>query len=239
MAEPVSIPAASRVTVEAAVRAAIREGVVWLIAGPASLYKEDVPEGIISGIAILQAPPQPVKPQDILPPNLPEAWGHDTEVTTSRAIADALSTHLGKPLPWSVVRQAIDGAFTAHYLERTPDSGAWPCDAGGASTVRMRIPQSSGQYAYPRLTGTPAMPHPGLIAEPPPGTLVAEADLRPNEIQELADQIGDLTRLAAATETHLAFHLRIQMTSSQPSSPENVANFNTVLQKVASNLKVE
>ena len=83
------------------------------------------------------------------------------------------------------------------------------------------------------------MPHPGLIAESPPGALVAEADLRPNQIQELADQIGELTRLAtAASGTPLAFHLRITLSGSQQISSESLATLNEVLQKVSGNLKM-
>ena len=68
--------------------------------------------------------------------------------------------------------------------------------------------------------------------------MVVEADLRPNEIQELADQIGELTRLAAAGDTQLAFHLRVTLNGSQRPSSENMARLDAVLQRVSGNLKL-
>jgi uncharacterized protein DUF499 len=236
--EPMSIPAASRQTIEEAVRAAVRDGVLWLTSGPTSLYQEDVPDCILSEATILHAPPQPVKPQNILAPNLPEAWANGTEVTTALDIANALSTQLGKALPWSVVSLAIQSAFTAHYLERMPDSGEWPCDAGGASAVRIRVPSSGPQYTYPPASLTPAMPHPGLIAESRPGVRTAEANLSTAEIQNLADQIGDLKKLATEAGTELTFRLRIEISGSQNLASESEAKLNAVLQKVSGDLKI-
>jgi hypothetical protein len=51
------------------------------------------------------------------------------------------------------------------------------------------------------------LPSPAL--PPKPGVRVAEADLRPNEIQDLADVIGELT--SAAVGSNLKFHLRIEL----------------------------
>lgn len=43
----------------------------------------------------------------------------------------ALSANLGRPLPWIILRKALDQAFQIGVLERTLDSAAWPCDLGG------------------------------------------------------------------------------------------------------------
>jgi len=198
--EPMMLPRASRETLENAVRDAVKTGYIWLTVGPTSLYQEDVPPGILTNAAHLQAPPQPITAAAILPQTLPEAWSG--EQTTARGIADALSTRAGKPLPWTIVRQAIDGAFAASYLVRADDSGPWPCDAGGASAVHI-------QLAVPVISGSPTLPP--VPPKPSPGILTAEADLRPNEIQNLADQIGELTRLVTTAGVDLRFHLRIDL----------------------------
>jgi hypothetical protein len=114
--EPVAIPRLPQEALVEAVRNAVRDGMVWVTAGPASLYREEVPEGVFGNDALLHAPPQPIKPQDVLAPNLPEAWA-GSAVTTAKAIADALATRLGQPLPWTTVRKAIEDAFVASYLE--------------------------------------------------------------------------------------------------------------------------
>ena len=44
----------------------------------------------------------------------------------------------GKPLPWATVRAAIDGACQGRLLERTEDSGPWPCDYAGAAKVKLK-----------------------------------------------------------------------------------------------------
>src|SRR5437867_2125005 len=123
--EPVTIPQAERAVIEAAVHAAVRDGTLWLTAGPASICGEEIPTGVLTDDARLQGPPPSIPAMDVLPDNLPEAWGGDT--TTALAIAGALAKKMGKMLPWITVQRAIDGAYRARFLERTPDSGSWPC----------------------------------------------------------------------------------------------------------------
>jgi hypothetical protein len=63
--------------------------------------------------------------------------------------------------------------------------------------------------AAPMTSGGPTRP-----PEPPkpsPGIVAAEADLRPNEIQNLADHIGELIRLATTAGVDLRFHLRVEL----------------------------
>ncbi|MGO8947109.1 MAG: hypothetical protein ACLQUY_05495 [Ktedonobacterales bacterium] len=236
--EPVSIPRVGSETLAAAVHAAVRDGVLWLTAGPASLYREDVPDRVLSETAVLQAPPEPVKPQDILAPNLPEAWAGGSEVTTAGGIADALATRTGKPLPWSVVRQAIEGAFAARYLERTPDSGSWPCDMGGAASVRLRVPASSAPDASAQPAAALAATSTAPVEQPRPGVIAAEAYLRPSEIQELADQIGELTKVATAAGIELTFHVRIEVRGNQGVSAPTLSKLNDVLEQVSSGLAI-
>ncbi len=144
---------------------------------------------------------------DVLPERLPEAW--KSETTSAMAVLAALSGKYGKPLPWRLVRDALDGAFQAHYLERTVDSKPWPCDYGDAQWIKIRVPK----FAPP-----PPLPPP----LPSSDVYVAEADLQPSQIQDLAEVMGDL--LSAAAGNDLKFHVRIELNGKTPEKVRSEIN---------------
>ncbi len=233
--EPVLIPRADEAVVYAAVRAAVQQGILWLLVGPTSLYHEEVPDGVVTGAATLQAPPQLVRPQDILAPSLPEAWASD-EVTTLRAIADALAAKMGNPLPWTTVRQAAEGAFVARYLERTPDAGAWPCDAGGAAAVRVRVPTTAATSLQSAPPSLPARPSPPLPA-PSSGTAIA-AYLSVNEVQNLGEEIAELKRLSTESGRDLRVQVQIELGGGS-ATPDTAQKLNAALQRISSKLRLD
>ena len=134
--EPVFVPAAPKEVVDEAVEEAVRSGKLWLLSGPASVWAEEVPVGLLTPVARLLPPPEQIPTGDLLAATLPEAW--EGETTTALAIAAALSNRAGENLPWPVVRQALDDAFRAHFLDRTPDSGAWPWPYSGGQNDQVR-----------------------------------------------------------------------------------------------------
>jgi Ni,Fe-hydrogenase III small subunit len=219
--ETVRIPKADRRVVELAVRNAVKEGTLWLTTGPASLFKEDIPAGILTDAAMLNPPPEDIVPTDILPPGLPDAWAEME--TTAAAIATILSQRKGKILPWVTVREALDGAFRARMLERTLDSGPWPCDWPGASAVKVRVP-----------TEAPLPPPP---PPPRPGVLTAEAELKTGEMQDLADEIANI--VSAAAGLRLRFVVRVEVTSTPPPNAEIIKKINEALAKVSNKLKLD
>ncbi len=221
--EPVTIPAADKSVVGQAVRAVVKEGKLWLTSGPASILAEEIPAGILTEDAVLQAPPQPLPVSDILPGKLPEAWGE--EVTTALAVSAALSKKAGKTLPWPVVREAIDGAFRARLLERTIDSGGWPCDFAGAANVRLRVPKAE------------PIPQPPSPPQPPskrPGVLLGEAELRPSQIQDLAEQIPAIAKASVGLD--IKFTLKVEL-EAKPESSEAVEKIGNLLEEIAKDLK--
>jgi len=218
--ETVRIPKAGRTVVELAVRSAVKEGKLWLTAGPTSLFKEDTPSGILTDAAILNAPPADILPAEILPASLPEAWPE--QQTTAAVIATILSQRKGKILPWVAVSDAIDGALRARMLERTLDSGIWPCDWPGASSVKLRVP-----------TEAPPPPPP----PPPRGVLVAEAELRPNELQDLAEEVGNVVSAAAGHQ--LRFVLRVELGETPPPALEIVKKIDEALGRVSGKLRLK
>ena len=206
--EPLSIPGASAEAIKGAVAAAVKSGRVWLLNGTISVCGDDVPAGFLTDEAQLLPPPAPLSTADLLPANLPAAWAE--RVTTAHLIHASLSNKRGKPLPWAPVRQALDEAFRLGVLERTADSHDWPTDFGGAAGVKFV------------RTG---------IKEPPPkkgyGARQLMAELRPNEIQDLADQLGELTKAAAGHD--LKFSLQIELGSDQQPPDEVVEQMNRIL----------
>ncbi len=225
--EPVTIPKADRNVVETAIGKAVEQGQLWLVAETASLCGESVPAGVLSDDARLHLPLPPLPATDILPVQLPAAWPNG-EVTTGLAILEALSQKAGKPLPWTVVRTALNAAFQTRMLERTVDSGPWPCDLAGATHVRVRLPGTT--VVEPPVVKPPEVPK-------KPGVLVAEANLRPGQIQDLADQMGELTKAVVGYDFKL--HLRIELAGSKPAPPELVNRLNDMLGEVSQVLRLE
>ncbi|MEW6032534.1 MAG: DUF499 domain-containing protein [Bacillota bacterium] len=209
--ETVVIPAAPREVVDVAVRAAVREAKVWLLAasGAASVCEEDIPPGLLTENATLQGPPEPLSPTSILPDALPAAWpgpppGSVERLTSALAILDAASARAGLTLPWAVVRRAIDGALRTRLLELADGSGPWPCELTAAKDVRLRERKAGG----------------GPV--PPEWPKVAQADLEPNELQELADQTATLLKVAGREK--VKYHVRIELSEIDAETLEQVAN---------------
>jgi hypothetical protein len=222
--EPVTIPQAAQEVIESAVHAAVKEGTLWLTSGPASVFTEEIPTGMLSDEALLHAPPPPVSALEIVVQNLPEAWSNG--VATGLAISAALSKKVGKTLPWATVREALDGALRARLIERTPDSGPWPCDYTGAQTVKLQLPHEP-EREYPQIP---------MPSQPAPGTLVAEAELRLNELQDLADSIATIRQAAVGFD--LKFRLRLEL-SGPPRPPDDVvAKINLLLQEISAQLRL-
>jgi hypothetical protein len=216
--ESFAVPKGPWEVMERAVGEAVKVGVVWLIAGPSSVFKEEIPLGVLNEAAILNPPPSDIPATAVLPQNLTTAWGQ--EITTAAAIASALSVTCGKQLPWSVISAAINGAIRGRLLERTEESGPWPCDWPGAEAVRLRIPKE--------------VPPPPLVS--PAGGKYAEATLEPSEIQDLADALGNILKAGAGLD--LRFVLRIEMEDRQV-APEQVIELNDALGKVSAKLRLE
>jgi hypothetical protein len=218
--EPISIPKAERAVIFSAISQAVQDGTLWLTSGPASIFEESIPAGILNDEAILQAPPPVISGIDILPDNLPDAW--QSEITTALAISTALTPKYGQNIPWRRVRDAIDGATRAQYLETTLDSASWPVDYPAAQTIKLRVPVNAP---------TPPLPPPPT----PEGVLIAEADLRPNEIQNLADALGDLGNAAEGHD--IKYHVRIDISGKPPLLV--VTKLNGILEKLKKGFKFQ
>ena len=217
------IPKCEAAAVEAAVAEAVQSGLVWLINGPASIFEEPVPDGVLGPSATLCVPPDPVAVQELIAESIPEAW-KDGKANVL-AISTALSIKRGKTLPWSTVRSAIDSGIRARWIEPTPDSSAWPCDFAGAQHVVIQIPG-------PINGDNGQQPH----AQKRLGTLTAEATLEAHGIQDLADQIPGIT--TAAIGNTVQFTVRVELSGDNPPGPEVVEAINSLLSEVSEELRL-
>jgi hypothetical protein len=219
--EPVIIPKAGEPVLNEAVTKAVEAGILWLTSGPASILSESIPAGVLNADAVLQLPPAPVPAIEILPDALPAAWAG--EVTTAMAVLTALSQKAGVNLPWITIRTAIDGALSARFLELAPDCGTWPCDLSGANAVKLQVPRK-----------TPLLPPPPV---PRAGVIVAEAELTPNEIQNLAEQVGALTKAAAGQE--IKYRLRVEFGGAKRPADDHIKKVKGILKDVSDKLELK
>lgn len=217
--ELVSIPKASADVVDAALLRAVKEGKLWLTSGPASLWQEDVPAGVLTAGAALRQAPAPIGAPQLLPSVLVDAW--KDQATTAETLAVALAQKQGVSLPWPLVKAAIHGALQARLIELLPDSGPWPCEFSGARLVKLRVSERGS-----------VMPLPA-----PAGARIARAELRPNELQDLADIIADLAQEAAGHSLKISVELQVGSETTAPN--ELITKLNEMLASVSQRLKLQ
>ncbi len=222
-AETVGIPACPRAAVDAAVSEAVGQGVLWLVNGPASLQGEPVPPGILSETAQLRAPLSPLSVNRLTKDSAPEAWKDGQ--TSALALLTVLSVQAGVPLPWAVLRRAINDALDGQWLALAPESAPWPCPAAGAETVMLREPESSG---VAEGGGETALLRKGLHT--------GAADLAPNELQDLVDALPEV--ITAAAGIPLRFHLRMTLGDGSEPHAETAASINIILESANPGLRL-
>ncbi|OGA54123.1 MAG: hypothetical protein A3F74_24210 [Betaproteobacteria bacterium RIFCSPLOWO2_12_FULL_62_58] len=217
--EPMPIPDASADVIKQAVSAAVKASRLWLVTPAMSVIGEDVPVSLLTDAAALYPPPAPISATDLLPESLSAAWAKSP--TTAHLIHVALSTKLGKPIPWTTVKCALDDAFRLGLLERTLLSKEWPTDLGGASGVEI-VPskQEKGKEGSSSTYGAK----------------VAAAELETNEIQDLADCVSEIKKAAAGQQ--LRFKVSVEL-GDNASVPQGVLDqVNALLAKVKSGWKL-
>jgi hypothetical protein len=225
--EPVQIPKASQEVVNRAINDAVAAGKLWLLSGPASLWDEPIPAGVLTPAAKLRMPPAIISAAAILPANLPTAWQNGT--TSALAIATALSQNAGNTLPWKTVHHVIAGALQARFIALTEDSGTWPCDFSGAQAVRIKVSAI--------VTGT------GIGGQklhvPQPNVRVASGDFEPAQVQDLGDLIPKLLEIKAKAKLAIKFHVRLEVGDGKVAPADSVIkDINAVLMGVDENFRL-
>jgi len=213
-----SLIKAGREAVEAAIETAVRSGKLWLLSRPASILGEEIPTGVLNDAAALRKRPLAISATEILSETLPDAW--EGQSATALSTATALHRQQGVNLPWTVVRDAIDGALRASFIELDADSGSWPCELAGAQNVKLKAP-----------SGGPPKPKPKPVVRP--GVFAAEAELEPNQIQDLGDLIPELLKLKAKVNVNMRFRVRLEAgNEAQPPEQAVIDRINKLLEGV-------
>ena len=215
--EPAIIPKAAENIVAAAIGKAVEEGKVWLLSGPASLFGEPIPAGVLTPSAKLRVPPPIISATAILPENLVSAWTDGA--TNALAIATALSQQEGHTLPWKTVKDVISGALQARFIVLEEGSAPWPCEMPAANTVKLKV-------AEPGATGGGADGEGGgwTVKETASKKLVAQAELEPSEVQDLGDLIPSLLEIKNKANTPLVFRVRIEVGDGENDPDAESAN---------------
>ncbi len=212
--ETFPIPRCPEEAVRAAARRAVEKGTVWLTNGPASVWKESIPYGVLGDEGVLRPPPDPIPPQELVEEALPGAWrgGRAKGV----ALAQAVSLARGAALPWGLVRDSVRVGVESRWLRLAEDSGPWNCGYDEAGNLVLERPASDGGR------GTP----------PPPAPRLGGAVLEGSQIQDLADLVPELLTASAGNE--LRFHVRVGLGDDAPS--EVRAALDEMLARVSRNL---
>ena len=211
----VLIPKCEEKLVQEAIAHAVENRLLWLTNGQASIFGETIPPGILGSSAQIQAPPAAIAPQQLVAAAIPDAW-QDDQANVS-VVSDALSGQFGKPLPWLILREAVDAGLQGRWFELSPDSGPWPCDLSGARNVVIKIPSK------------------GPLPPPPGGVLTAEATLEANEIQDLADQVHAI--ILVAVGNNIKFNVRIELGGEKAPPADVVSSINALLAEVSNGLQ--
>ncbi len=212
--EPTHIPKASQQVIETAISAAVENCSVWLLSGPASIYGETIPAGLLNEKATLSVPPAIIAAAEILPENLPNAW--KAGAASGLSVASALSLKVGTTLPWKTVRDVISNALQARFIELETGSQAWPCDFPSAQFANFKV--SSKKPPTP----------PGDVCEGKE-PLSAVSDMEPSQLQDLGDIIPKLLEIKSKSGISLRFELRIEMGDGKTVPPADVVQKMNVL----------
>lgn len=202
------IPACPQEVVYDAIREAVSAGALWLVSGPASHCKDEIPEGVLHADAVLRTPPEPVAVQDMTEEAVPSAWKDGK--TNGVALERALSHKLGEPLPWGLVREYIRAAIDSQWLETIEgretdnyvDAGQW-------------------QLGRPRVEAGQGRPAEKLVA------------LNSDQLQDLVGQLPGL--LDASAGCGLSFTVGVSLRADTPAAVRTKVD--GILEEVAPTLK--
>ena len=134
------IPECSEQAVHEAVRGAVEQGAVWLTNGPASVWKEQIPYGVLDDDAVLHPRPDPIAAQELAADALPGAWREGR--TNGVALARALSQSRRRTLPRGIVREGIKAGVGSRWLEVADGSVAVHCRYDEAGQLRLKRPET-------------------------------------------------------------------------------------------------
>jgi hypothetical protein len=208
-----------------AVAEAVRAGTVWLTSGAASVWGDTPPAGIVSKVAILRAPPEPIAVSSLTPEALPDAWT-DSKASV-HSIEQAVAAQRGVvSLPWKLVEVAITGAMNSGFIRVVPGGVAWPCQPHEVAAVQIGLPEAPKAKGGTKPKEFSEEPAPA----PKPKAMFREAVLDSSQLNELVEGMGDV--LAAAGTLTLRFRVAVEFADGEVATPDIAAKLSAALDKV-------
>ncbi len=231
LTESAIIPKCSEQVLHDAVREAVKEGAVWLISGPASVWLEDVPHGAIGEGAKLLPRPTPVAAGDLTEENLPSAWSDGR--TNGAELTQALGVKRGRALPWPLMARGIKESVDSRWLSLLPNSvSVEDCPWAQAGALLLERP-SLPKYSSDGPDG-PDDPPDGT-RQPPLGREFMVVTLDAEQVQELGERIPEL--LEAAPTAQLRFQVGVKAEGGLDAAERTAVN--QALERVTKGLKVD
>jgi hypothetical protein len=175
---------------------------------------------VLTDTSLLLPPPEPIVAAAILQANVPAAW-KDGKATVAGILAQ-LSVQRGRPLPWYLVQQAVDGALRARLIEPDILSVPWPCDP--SSAAKMILNAVAGAKGGGGGGGFGAMNDKGVTYS---------AHLQPHEIQELSEKMTDILEIQAKHGIKIRFNLAVEVTAEGELKPEATAELHKKLDEIS------
>lgn len=124
-----------------------------------------------------------------------------------------------------MVRDAIDGGPSGRGCWSAPQIRDHAIPAQRAAAVKLQRPQN---------VPVPVTPPPVV---PKPGTFTAESEVQSQELQELAEVVGEV--LKAAVPSTVKFNVRIELGGEPKPSEAKVKAINAILAKVKKGLELK
>ena len=179
-----------------AVQRGVGRGTLWITNGPASVWREEIPYGVLDENAVLHPAPELIPPQELTEQALPGAWKDGR--ANGAALVQAASQARGAALPWGLVRESIRAGVESRWLRVAEGSGPLGCGYDEAGTLHLERPEQR------------KAPPPG----PSPGLLPGGAMLDGSRIQDLAEIVPAM--LEASAGSTLRFHVRVALDEEAP-----------------------
>ena len=204
--EFLAIPKCTEAALDQAVRKAVEDGVVWLVNGPASVWRMPVPEGALGDGAELRPPPKPVAAQELTEETLPGAWKDGK--TNGAALTQALSMERGYTVPWPLMAQALKDSVNSQWLSLASNSASLGSTWDQAGSVVLERPSvSAGRRGKAAVGESGGLFPAGAV---PAGAVVLDGP----QVQDLAEKVPEL--MAAGPTAELRFHVRVEATGDLP-----------------------
>ena len=206
-----AIPGCDEETLQAALEEAVKAGVVWLVNGPTSCWKEEVPFAALDEKSEFLPPPTMIAPQDLTPDALPGAW--ERSETNGAAVVRALSLKSGVTVPWGLARDSLGEAVRSRWLQTVQGDGM-PATFDRAGAWRLKLPEGGK---------APVVPPPQ----------VAELEVDGFQVQDLAELVPKL--LEASAGHGLCFRVGVALGATAPESVRRQVD--EMLKEAVPNLK--